>query len=234
VVKVPKQLGWLASAIGWLATVLTTPWAIVVGSIIATIVAALTTGLVWLEKPSVHAVAFTFVVVLWTWIALVLLATRKQKDAKLLRYGITFEGVVPNLAPNSTEHLLQIGVALRNFTQAPLKYTIEVFDVQIDSRTLPKYKKDSLSAVLSRGAQRISSNISFKYDHLKEFLGKRVEGTMELHLRYGDADKTPVRRLKMSFSLILEFPVLPPVDGQIPNFGFSAAIIDESDEPLEL
>jgi hypothetical protein len=187
-----------------------------------------------LENPAVHAIGFTFLGILWTWIALVILASRRPNDAKLLRYGITFEGVFPNLSPNNAEHLLQIGVALRNFTQVPLRYTIEVFDVHIESRTLPKYKKDALSAVLSRGAQRISSNISFKHDHLKEFLGKRVEGTMELHLRYGDADKSPVRRLKMSFGLVLEFPLLPPAGGQVPTFGFTAGIIDESDEPIDL
>jgi hypothetical protein len=232
-----KTLSWFVAAAGWFATVAPTVWAAMIASAGGVILLLLTAGARVFANRSFVGASLIFVLLLWTYIGLVWLITRKPRDWRTLRYGITFEGIQPNFDPRSEEGGLSLAVVVRNFSPAPIRYFIEEIDVHIGTRTLPsRYRKNSLQGILARGAARASTPIPFKLEHVREFVGKRVEGTLDFSIIYGDADKKPVRRLRMSHRLYLELPDisedsaaarLPPV------IRFTASILEESDEPID-
>jgi hypothetical protein len=229
-VKVTK---WISGAVTWFATVFPGPW----GALLTTVLGAGLAGLLifekWLQNPIVHTAVFFFVVWLWTIIGLVWLARQKPNDSKLLRYGLVFEGIIPFYDPNQNDDCLAFGLAFRNFSPSPIRYFLEEYDVRIETRTLPKkYSKNSITTFLARGAQRHSTAFSFKRDHIDEFIGKRVTGTLEFSIIYGDADREPVRRLRMSFTLILGLPSPNGGPDSPIVLGFAAPIESESDTPI--
>jgi hypothetical protein len=237
-----KALSRAVVASGWASSVFATWWGAMITSVGTVLLLVLAAGARILTDPSFLGAAFIGTLVLWTYIGLVWLITRRPGDIKALRYGITFEGVTPTFNPTNHDGALSFALLIRNFSPVPLRYFVEEFDVYIDTRTLPtRYEKNSLQGILSRGAIRQSTAIPFKLEHIREFMGKRVEGTLDFSITYGDADKIPVRRLRMSTKLVLEFPNIPdltsfPAQGILPMMfplGFIAAIATESDEPLD-
>lgn len=228
--KIPKSLKDAGNFILWLGTLITYSWWSTIITAGSVALAAWRWGKSVIVKPLFHSVVLVFVATLWTLIGLSWLSRRKPKDVDALRYGITVEGITPVFEGIG----LQFGIAVRNYSPVPLRYWVEEFEVKIDTRTLPtKYKQDSLTAMLPRGSQRTSSTNSFKMEHLMEFLGKRVEGSLDFSIKYGDADKEPVRRTKMSLHIFLVFPNLPeqPIHGPL-LLGFNSSILEESDEPI--
>ena len=237
-----KALSWLFTASAWVSSVLPGAWGAVITSAGAMLLLLLRDGVRIFADPTFLGAVFLFTMFLWTYIGLAWLITRKPRDVRALRYGVTFEGILPNFTPHNSEFALSFTLQFRNFSPSPLKYSVEEFSVQIETRALPsRYQKNSLQAVLSRGAARASGAIPFRIDHIREFMGKRVDGNLDFSIIYGDADRDYVRRLKMSHHLTLEFPNIPdlaavPNQGIIPlmfPLGFAANILSESDEPID-
>jgi hypothetical protein len=238
----PKPIKAFVVAAGWLASVFPTVWAAVLTALGSVVLLLLTEGAKLLSNPEFLGAALLFVLVLWSYIALVWLWTRKPRDVVALRHGITFEGVTATFNPATPEAALSFALNIRNFCPVPIRYYVESFDVKIETRTLPKkYESRSLQGFLSRGAGRVSSAVPFTFDHIKEFLGRRLDGSLDFSIIYGDADRQPVRRLTMSIQLFLQFPALPTPLPMLPNasiaqgmfpLGFGHNIQSENDEPM--
>ena len=240
--KPSKTVSQLVAASGWLSSVLPGVWAAMLTSAGGTLLLLLTTGAKFVTNAEFIGAVFFFTLMLWTYIGIVWLATRKPRDVKALRHGITFEGINPAFNPNNPDVALQFALMFRNYNPVPIRFIVEEFDVRIGTRVLPaKYQKNSLQTVLARGAGRSSAFIPFKFEHLQEFMGKQVEGTLDFCVQYGDADKQPVRKLRMSIQLFLVFPSIPETLPNVSNgilqmmfpLGFGSNILAETDDPLD-
>lgn len=235
-VKGRKTLAWLFKLAGWVATLAPNWWAAVTASAGGAFLFLVAAG----ERIFSSAVAvetvFIFALFLWIYIGLIWLSEKKARDQKTFRYGLTFEGVVPIFMPHNKDGALLFALMVRNFSPFPIRYYVEEFYVQIDTRVLPSlYEKNSLHGILARGAGRMSSAIPFQLEHIKEYIDKKVDGTIKFSIIYGDADKKPVRRLKMSIDLFLKLPKIDgyDVENKFSQIGFTANIKEESDEPID-
>lgn len=183
------------------------------------------------ENPRVHTAILIFLTVFWTSIGVVYLFDRRKprviKPEHDYRYGLTFEGIVPLYDPNNEDGALQFSLQFRNFSSGPIRYTVESFDIRIDTRSLPKLKKGALTSFLPRGGARNSSQLPFKKSAIQEFIGKTTEGTVDFEVSYGHPELPPVRFLKMSLRIVLVMAENPH-----PSLGFNAIILEESDEPF--
>jgi len=238
VTKIQKQVKWISTPLNLIATYLPSVWGVITSAVFATALAIWTVGLNFIEKPGVQAAGFTFLVLLWTIIALVTIYDRRRPVETFLRkdfrYGLAFEGLfIAGFNPKYEEAALQIGVKLRNYSPSALRYQVESFAVKIDSRF--QNIESPSSNFMPRGAERSYLNNSFKLSHIEEFLGKRPEGLVSFSIAYGDVEAPMTRRLKMSFQATFDFPSKAIID-QTPNnipipMGFYSLILTESDAP---
>ena len=194
-------------------------------------------------SPPVYIGGGVFLFSLWTVIGFCTLYDRRHprlmKPYLDYRYGLTLEGLVPNWMPENTPFaaqrgMLGLGIQFRNFSPGPIKYTLETTEVQIGTRTIPKYARNSLSGHVARGGGKILRAVAFPSDSLKEFYGKgETKGVLEYAITYGSPDVPPVRRLRVRVELIFIFPdkgIHDPKHGM--GLGFSENIIVEDDEPI--
>lgn len=221
-----KWSGHIATAV----TLATTNWPLLVGAVggVIAMVFGWATDLV--HNQVVQAGAGTFVVLLWTCLGVAALADRRRprliRSYQDFEYGLTFEGCTPLYVPNSIDgSALQFGLQIRNFTPGPIRVQIESFHVIIGTRTLPLPKKENPSLFMPRGAGRVMRSQSFKMEDIREFLDKRVTGTVDFAIMYGHVEKGPVRRFKTTLEVVLEMKEQPP------TMGYADTIIKESDEP---
>jgi hypothetical protein len=226
-----KTTKWarVAIIVAAVAKLIATPW----GAAMTTLVALASAIGVWFADW--HHVQYwlaslaTFVAILWAAAGIVWLGTRSAPQFVRLhqdyRYSLTFEGLMPHYDPNDPERALSFGIQLRNFSGGPLRYVVEDFDVRVGRRALPRVKKDHLKSVMARGAGRTSTTEPFSADDIKDLLGKRSNGTVELSITYGHPEDPPVSRLRMGFDIVLDF-TNPPL------LGFAAPIREESDTPI--
>jgi hypothetical protein len=223
-----KAIGWIANLIVGIGALLTTPW-ILAMSVLGGIIVGLWAGALEIaQRPGVQLGVAAFLALLWTFIGLATLRDRKRprivSAAQDYSYGLLFEGLSLGYDPKGEDGALQLGVVLRNFSPGPLRYTVDKFQVIMGDRTLPRVKKGLLTAFIPRGGQRISRNLPFKRDSIKDFIGKPVKGTAEFTIAYGHPDRSPERQLKM----VIEFNL---VLGENAPEGYSDSILEESDEP---
>jgi hypothetical protein len=223
-----RGLGPIGSAIANLITFATTNWVLTVSALIGLWASATESIVTFALNPRVQTAILVFMAVLWTSIGLTYLVDRRRprfiKPEHDYRYGLTFEGLIP--AYNEDGGSLGIGIQVRNFSSGPIRYTIEEFDVRMGSRALPKIKKGMLTSFMPRGAGRTSVAGMFSAEDLKEFVGKRIEGTVNFSIVYGHPESAPVRRLTMELSVILEMKESPPI-------GFGSTIDEESDVEIK-
>lgn len=226
-----RSFGVAGTALANVLAFLTANWGLVVSAVSGLIVALWATALGFFQKPSVQIGIGVFLAVLWTLIGIVVLWDRRKprivRPYQDYRYGLTFEGLIPNLDPKNEEAALQFGIQLRNYSMGPILYNIEHFDVRIGSRALPKYKREKSGTYLPRGSAKVSTAVPFNKADIQEFFGKKVTGTADFAIIYGHPEDPPVRRLKMVMDLILIFK-----EGGEPPLGFSGNIIEENDEPF--
>lgn len=224
-----KGLGPIGRTIATIITVLTTNWGIVVSVGLGLVAAAINGFYRIASDPHVQVGIGTFVAALWTYIGFIVIVDRRKprimRPVQDYSYGLTFEGCNANYAPQS-EDALQFGLLLRNYSSGPLRYHIEKFQVLIGDRTTPIGKPQRATNFMPRGGGRIYKAAPFKKDSLKEFFGKKTMGRADFIIAYGHPEQPPVRRLKMTLELALEFKE----DGS--QLGFADCIIEESDEPI--
>jgi hypothetical protein len=154
------------------------------------------------------------------------------------RYALTFDGFVPNFVPSNTQLPepggLQFSILLRNYSPGPIQYRLEAVDIRIGTRALPKYKTNTVTGYLARGAARIARPEGFKGGTLGEFFGKGLtNGSADFSICYGPPDGAPVRRLRVSLDLYISFPkdgIINVLAGE--GFAYSDGIISEEDEAI--
>lgn len=209
-------------------------------AILTTIIAILTAGEKWLERPIVHSSALVFFVTFWTYIGIVFLLDReKPKIVSInqdLKYGLTFEGIQISVNPAIEDAFLQFSLNVRNYSSGPLKYEIEKFDIILERVTLPPLGSKTLYGYLARGGGKASGRDPFRRSDLSRFFGQQAKGTLYVAILYGNAEKEFVRKLEMNFDLYLDFTRLTPeninlqVFSPFPVVGFSNNITSEKDE----
>jgi len=236
-----KLVAWLRSLgpAGTLAAnilvFVTTNWVTVMSLVTGLAVALWASAVSFFQEPAVQTGITIFLITLWTIVGVLYVYDRTKprtiRVAPDYRYGITFEGMGIAIDPLNEETWFGPVLQLRNFSQAPIRYTVTQFDVRIGTRALPKPERP-LTVYMARGAGRTSSPSKFSKDEMREFFGKRMKGTAEIVLVYGHPEEKPVRRLKLSFDLILHLPA----DGGSPTnpFGWGTDIISEVDEPIDV
>jgi hypothetical protein len=229
-----RSFGPMGSAFANLLAFLTTNWALAVS-----VALALATGLIgWLQAIALNPIAYvsagTFLFVLWVLIGILYLVDRGKprlvRSHLDYRYGLTFEGFVPNYQDPSfalaSAGILGFAVQIRNFSPGPIRYEFEYFDIRIGTRALPRIKRRALVGFMARGAGRTASTGAFTPEQLKEFVGKEdTKGTADFSIVYGSVDGPPERRLKMS----LEILVVLGVDKRL---GFNYNITEETDDDI--
>lgn len=226
-----RNLGPLGSAAANAIQLATTNWVLTISAILG-IWASFTDYVVGLvHNPQIQTGVGVSLVLLWTGMAIAYLYDRRRprivKSEPDYRYGLTFEGLYPALNTNREDRWFALGVQIRNFSQAPIRYNVERFDLRIGTRSLSASQSTRpLRGYLARGGGKISGLPSFHKNDLKEFFGKPAVGSAECSIIYGHPEQKPVRRLIIKMEINLEFRD----DGE-PPFGFGADILDEIDEP---
>ncbi|MCK7475854.1 MAG: hypothetical protein MZV49_25480, partial [Rhodopseudomonas palustris] len=158
-------------------------WGPVASAIVAVLVSVWTTASHFVQITEVQIAAAVFLFSLWTLIGVSILSSRRKpiliKSYEDYQYALTFEGLVPHYDPNSEKATLGFGLTLRNFSPHPIKYTIEQFDVEFNKRSLPVVK-GALGAYVPRGGVRVSRNVPFEKDDIKDYVGKEVKAQSRL------------------------------------------------------
>ena len=195
-------------------------------------------------SPITDAAAGIFLFLLWTIIGIsVLIDRRKPRLVQAhhdYRYGLTFEGFVPafpgaNSSIHSQRGVLAFSLLIRNYSPGPIKYMLEAAEVHIETRSLPKYKSNSLTGYLPRGGGKQLRPGGFPGGNMAEFYGKgEIKGTADLSVTYGPPDGPPIRRLKIGIEMTMIFPDRGNVDAaKGVALAYSDNILLEEDEPLK-
>jgi hypothetical protein len=228
-IKWLRSLGWLGNLLGYLIFIATTNWVLVMSAIVGIWLGVSQWGVRFVHNANVQTVVIVFLVTLWTIIGLLVLRDRRKpiitQPYQDYRYGLTYEGCVPLYFPQK-EELLQFGLQLRNYSSGPLRSQLENFQILIDDRILPYDKSTPLTTIMPRGGFRIFRTPPFKRSSLKDFFGQRKIGRADFSILYGDPEQPPIRRLKMTLELILEFKE----DGS--SLAYADNILEESDKPI--
>jgi hypothetical protein len=202
-------------------------WALVV-SAAGALVAALSGAEHFLQRPAVGIGIGVFLALLWTIIGVLSLWDRNRprlvRSHHDYRYGLTFEGIIPNFDPANDEAMLQFGIQLRNFSAGPMRCKVEYFDVRIGTRALPQWDRGE-PPYLPRGAGRTANAVPFGKRDIKEFFGMRAIGTATFAMIYGHPESDYERRLRIKLDINLVFKQ----DGA-PPLGFAANIAEETDD----
>jgi hypothetical protein len=231
-----RSFGTIGSIFANVLVVLTTNWALTLSAVIAIWVGLKGAATAWVLNPGVEAGAGAFLFLLWSYIGICFLIDRRKprliQTHQDYRYGLTYEGLVPNYTQNNSELPepggLQFYIQVRNNSPGSMRYVLENVDIRIGSRTIPKYTINTISGHMARGAVRQARPVGFKSGTLAEFFGKGLtEGTADFSICYGPPEGSPVRRLKLSTKVYLVFPK----DGA-GVLGYADAIISEQDEPI--
>ena len=222
--------GEIGTQIANLLAILQANWGIVLSVLLSVATTSFAQLRDLVTNPTTVIAAGTFLTVLWTIIGVSVLIDRNRpklvKSHPDYRYGLTLEGLAPSLDSSFDDAWINFGFQLRNFSQNPIKYTVTHFDVRIGTRALPRPEK-IITGYLARGAGRTTNGLPFKKDDIKEFFGKRVNGTAEAEITYGHPEREPERRLKIRMDLTLGFSF----DGS-PPLTFGAGIVEEEDEAI--
>lgn len=139
-------------------------------------------------------------------------------------YGLGYNGVGIAFDPNNESSSLQIVVFLSNACRQPLRYKVERFDVVVGDRAITEKKYANEGGVLPLVGTRQYRYPSFKKETIKDLIGKRAEGSIEIHIIYGGTEGEFVRRMKMKIGITISLQGVPA--------GIADVIHEEIDEPF--
>jgi len=226
-----RGFGPVGTTIANILVFLTTNWGVVVSIAFGLLASIWATAYNFFSQPHVGMAIFMFLIAFWTYIGFVILIDRtKPQSVRAVpdyRYGLTFEGIFPGIDALNDAEWLTFALQIRNFSQAPIKYTVEKFDLRIGSRALPEPTK-TLSGYLPRGGGKTIAPSKFNKDEVREFFGKRVRGTAKMILIYGHPEEKPIRRLTIEANITLQLPT----DDEAKVIAFGADIVNEADQPI--
>ena len=226
-----RSLGPAGTLAANLLVFITTNWVTVMSLVTGLVVAIRASAVSFFQEPAVQVGISIFLITLWTIVGVLYVYDRtKPRTMRVVpdyRYGLTFEGLNPFLDAMDEAVWLSFGIAIRNYSQAPIRYAIEEFDIRIGSRALPKPEK-IFTGYLPRGGGKSISPSKFRKDDVREFFGKRVKGTADISISYGHPEEKPVRRLRLHLEITLHF-----AETGEPPFAWGADIQKEEDEPFD-
>jgi hypothetical protein len=225
--SITKKAGSFATALATVATLLTTSWGVIVSAAVGLATALWTGALEFFQRTEVQYGIGMFFVSLWTYIGLSTILSRRRprlvRSFHDYRYGLTLEGCAPVWDADPTTGGLQMNLAFRNYTQGALKFLLQHVDIRLGTRALQKATLPQTSGLISRGGAKLVRAASFNMEDIKEYIGKRVEGTAEFYIAYGPADG----ELERIFKVHLGLQMLLAVDGKV---GYADGITLEVDE----
>lgn len=234
-----RATGALGSFLANVLSILTTQWAVALSAATAIVTGSVTALRDTMLLPGVYVGVGVFVAVLWTSIGICALIDRRKPrivtSNQDYRYGLTFEGMVPHFSPVSSAIASQRGAMgfafqIKNYSPGPIQYAVELVDIRIGSRTIPKLKPNELVGFMPRGGGKVIRPGGFRAGSLKEFYGKgETKGTVDIAFVYGAPDEPPVRRLRMSIETTFFFPAEKDPN---PVLGFIENLVFEKDEPI--
>jgi hypothetical protein len=221
-----KKLGPVGNFLSNAITILTTNWGLVVSVIVGLIASSWDWTISFVQRPSAQVGIIVFLAILWTYIGISAVARRNRpvwvRAFDDYAYGLAYEGIGFGLNTDADDAALQIALSLRNVGPGPIKYVIERYDVIIGNRTIGN-KGQGHTGFIPRAVVRHCRHPAFLKKDIGEFLGKDVQGTLEVSLVYGHPDRAPTRRLKLNVDLHLNL-------GK--DQGLADVIRSESDEPI--
>ncbi len=233
-IKSLRKLGPLGTALANVLTLITTNWPLAMSAIVAIWTALSDWAFGLASNARLHVAVLVFLALLWTFVGITVLIDRRRPRSVRThpdyRYGLTFEGINPNIDAQNDVGWLTFGIQLRNFSQAPILVRFDHFDVRIGTRAIPKATQKNVTGYLPRGGGRVMSVPPFKKEDVKEFFGKRVTGTAEFAILYGHPESEPVRKLRMTIDITLG---LPAEEAQPALVVWGADIVQEIDEEYE-
>lgn len=237
-----RRYGAVGAAIAVTINLLTAHWLVAMPVAVGFVVSFWEGALAAAMTPSVYVGVGAFLVALWTAVGISVLIDRRKprliKADQDYRYGLTCEGIAVQYDPNNHAAMLRFMVILRNFSQAPIFYTIKRFEVRFGKTSLPPVEDGKLKGYLSRGGGKGSGPGTFERDDIKNFFGREVEGTITIEVHYGHPERAPVRKFTLNHKLTLDFRgqpgTLPLVgaDNPPPAIGVGAEIVSEADEAI--
>jgi len=138
-------------------------------------------------------------------------------------WGLSFENISVTL---SVAGPLQIGIRLRNATSGhPLEYQVERYHVVMGNRAIanPDFANDG--GIITNGGESAFLYPAFEGQHVLEFRGKDVEGSVEADIVYGPPARF-VRRLHLKTKTYISISA----DGK--EVSFQTQPIETTDEPI--
>ena len=156
-------------------------------------------------------------------------STGKSQDwselSKILITASCSKPAFPFTHPPDNEAALQLGVRLRNYTDGPLRFRVEQFEMNIEESALPH--RQGIDSFIPRGGTRVYKMAPFTQSDLKGYQNRKVISEIKLSIAYGHPDRQPVRRLKTMLELRLDLT-------QSGSLGCADSILEERDEAIEI
>jgi len=229
-IKWLRGFGPLGTAAANILVFLTVNWVAVVSAVTAISLALWSNAVTFFHRPDVEVGIGIFIAVLWTLVGLLFLWDRRKprtiRAHPDYRYGLTFEGIAPFYNPDQPdEAVFALGIALRNYSNNPIRYDVDSFELHIETRSPPKVKRGVLYGYMPRGGARTSTPAAFRKSDIAEFIGKKTTGTADFSIVYGHPERPPERRLTIATELTLFFH-------ENGSLGFNANIKEEKDEAI--
>jgi len=118
--KPTRTLSWLVTFSGWFSSVFPTLWGGMLTAAGATLLLWLTAGAKVFTSPEFIGACFIFSLIFWTYVGVVWLAYRRKPVTIVpfrdYRYGLTFQGLMPNLDLTNEDAALQMSIVLQNYS----------------------------------------------------------------------------------------------------------------------
>lgn len=168
---------------------------------------------------------------------------REIKYSKELEYALTFQGLVPSYDDSNAEATFNIGIALINYSQHPIKYRVPVFDVDFGPVVRMPPLKNPLEGFLSRGSQRLTNRVPFDKEGISHIKFDQINnGSAKIVIEYGHPSGEFTRQLSLDMDIflkIIRLKIQGAPEFLAPAFKFQAqvsldhSILNEKDEPIK-
>lgn len=168
---------------------------------------------------------------------------REIKHSKELEYALTFQGLMPSYDDGNAEATFNIGIALINYSQHPIKYRVPVFDVDFGPVVRMPPLEKPLEGFLSRGSQRLTNRVPFDKDGISHIKFDQInKGSAKIVIEYGHPAGEFTRQLSLELDIYLKIvrlkiqgapEFLAPAFKFQPQVSLDHSILSEKDEPIK-
>lgn len=118
-------------------------------------------------------------------------------------YGLGYGGVYMGVDEGNPDATIQLGVHITNCVGLPMRYAVERFHVSLGNRIVQFPQFVNNGGLLSAGSAHAYKYAPFPEATIKDFLGKRTAGEIEIHIVYGHPEHRIARRLSLKTAVWL-------------------------------